>query len=86
MKLELKKEDCAGEGGKGVPMDTSTTTSVLGVKMEDRKTDIKKEVKEEEETSETAATQAPVKKKSKKDLSFSQRTALILSKEVMKVQ
>lgn len=78
VKLELKKEECAGEGGKGIPMDTSTTTSVFGVKMEDRKMNIKKEVKEEEETSEISATQAPVKKKSKKDLSFNQRTALTL--------
>lgn len=65
VKLELKKEECSGEGGKGVPMDTSTTTSTVGIKMEDRKPEVKKEVKEEEETSETTAPQASVKKKSK---------------------
>ncbi|TKS90103.1 Histone acetyltransferase p300 [Collichthys lucidus] len=60
VKLELKKEECSGEGGKGVPMDTSSTTQPSGVKTEDRKPEIKKEVKEEEETS---TPQAPVKKK-----------------------
>ncbi|KAE8284497.1 Histone acetyltransferase p300 [Larimichthys crocea] len=60
VKLELKKEECSGEGGKGVPMDTSSTTQPSAVKTEDRKPEIKKEVKEEEETS---APQAPVKKK-----------------------
>lgn len=63
VKSELKKEDCSREGGKGVPMDTSTTTTV-SVKTEDRKTEVKKEVKEEEETSEAATPQAPAKKKS----------------------
>lgn len=65
VKLELKKEECSGEGGKGVPMDTSTTSSTVGIKTEDRKPEVKKEVKEEEETSETSAPQASVKKKSK---------------------
>lgn len=64
VKLELKKEECTGEGGKGVPMDTSATTPTSGVKTEDRKPEVKKEVKEEEESSE-AATPVPVKKKSK---------------------
>lgn len=68
VKLELKKEECSGEGGKGVPMDTSTTTSTVSVKMEDRKPEVKKEVKEEEETSEAATTQAAAKKKSKEFL------------------
>lgn len=63
MKIEFQKEDCSGEGGKGVPMDTSASTT-SGMKMEDRKPDIKKEVKDEEESSETV-TQQPVKKKSK---------------------
>uniref|UniRef100_H3D9B6 histone acetyltransferase n=1 Tax=Tetraodon nigroviridis TaxID=99883 RepID=H3D9B6_TETNG len=57
----LKTEE--KEGGKGVPMDTSTTTPVVGVKTEDRKIEVKEEVKEEEETSETVAPQAPAKKK-----------------------
>lgn len=74
VKSELKKEECPGEGGKGIPMDTSTTTPMVGMKTEDRKPEIKKEVKEEEETSETAAPQAPVKKKSKEYLSFYQKT------------
>lgn len=60
VKLEIKKEECSGEGGKGVPMDTSTTTPMMGVKTEDRKPEVK-----EEETSGTAVTQAPAKKKSK---------------------
>lgn len=64
VKSELKKEECCREGGKGVPMDTSTTTPVVGVKTEDRKSEIKEEVKEEEETSEAVAPQAPAKKKS----------------------
>lgn len=64
IKSELKKEDCSGEGGKGVPMDTSTTAQTFGVKTEDRKPEVKKEVKEEEENSEAAVQQAPVKKKS----------------------
>lgn len=67
VKSELKKEECSGEGGKGVPMDTSTTKPMASLKTEDRKPEIKKEVKEEEETSE--APQAPVKKKSK-DIHF----------------
>lgn len=70
VKSELKKEECSGEGGKGVPMDTSTTVPTSGVKTEDRKPEVKKEVKEEEETSETTAPQAPVKKKSKESLCF----------------
>ena len=65
IKSEFKKEECSGEGGKGVLMDTSTPKETLGVKTEDRKVEVKKEVKEEEETSEAVAPQAPVKKKSK---------------------
>lgn len=64
VKSELKKEDCSREGGKGVPMDTSTTITAVSVKTEDRKSEVKKEVKEEEETSEAATPQAPAKKKS----------------------
>lgn len=63
MKSELKKDECSREGGKGVPMDTSTTP-IVGVKTEDRKIQVKQEVKEEEETSEAVAPQAPPKKKS----------------------
>lgn len=74
IKSELKKEECSGEGGKGVPMDTSTTTPTAAVKTEDRKPEVKKEVKEEEEMSETATPQAPVKKKSKEDLCVYQKT------------
>ncbi|KAM4716312.1 histone acetyltransferase p300 isoform 2-T2 [Anableps anableps] len=59
LKLEPKKEECSGDGGKGVPMDTSAPT--LGVKTEDKKPEVKKEVKEE--SSEAAVPQAPVKKK-----------------------
>lgn len=70
IKSELKKEECSGEGGKGVPMDTSSTTQTLGVKTEDRKPEVKKEVKEEEESSEAAVPQAPSKKKSKRKLTF----------------
>lgn len=68
VKLEMKKEDCAGEGGKVVPMETSTATPTAGIKTEDRKPEIKKEVKDEEETSESATTQAPSKKKSEEKL------------------
>lgn len=68
VKSELKKEECSGEGGKGVPMDTSTTVATSGIKTEDRKPEVKKEVKDEEETSETATPQAPAKKKSKEVL------------------
>lgn len=67
VKSELKKEDCSGEGGKGILMDTSTPTETSGVKTEDRKVEVKKEVKDEEETSETATPQVAVKKKSKKN-------------------
>lgn len=63
VKSEIKKEECSREGGKVVPMDTSTTPAV-SAKTEDRKTEVKEEVKEEEETSEAAAPQAPAKKKS----------------------
>lgn len=63
VKLEVKKEECSGEGGKGVPMDTSTTTQMMGVKTEDRKPELK-----EEETSGGGVTQTPVKKKSKEDI------------------
>lgn len=75
VKSEVKKEECSGEGGKGVPMDTSTTTPMTSVKTEDRKPEVKKEVKEEEETSDTTTPQATVKKKSKEDLSFYQKTS-----------
>ena len=77
VKSELKKEESSGEGGKGVPMETSATTPTSGVKTEDRKPEIKKEVKEEEETSEATAPQAPVKKKSKEDLTFYQKLFLV---------
>lgn len=70
VKLEVKKEECSGEGGKGVPMDTLATKPMSGVKMEDRKPEVKKEVKEEEETSDAVVPQAPVKKKSKENFSF----------------
>lgn len=76
VKSEVKKEECSGEGGKGVPMDTSTTiTPMASMKTEDRKPEVKKEVKEEEETSDTTTPQATVKKKSKEDLSFYQKTS-----------
>lgn len=78
VKSELKKEDCSGEGGKGVPMDTMTTTPTVGLKTEDRKPEVKKEVKEEEDTSETATPQAPVKKKSKECFCFYQKLFTIL--------
>lgn len=64
VKSEFKKEECSREGGKGVPMDTSTTTPTVGAKTEDRKSEVKVEVKEEEETSEAVTPQAPAKKKS----------------------
>ena len=70
IKSELKKEECCGEGGKGISMDTSTTMQMSTVKMEDRKPDIKKEVKEEEDTSDSAVQQASAKKKSKEYLCF----------------
>ncbi|XP_014872161.1 histone acetyltransferase p300-like isoform X2 [Poecilia latipinna] len=60
VKLEPKKEECSGDGGKGVPMDTSTPSAAM--KTEEKKPEVKKEVKEEE-SSEAAAPQAPVKKK-----------------------
>lgn len=72
VKSEFKKEECSGEGGKGVPMETSTTTQGSGVKMEDRKPEVKKEVKDEEESSEAVVSQAPVKKKSKSKIHFYQ--------------
>lgn len=53
VKLEPKKE-CSGDKGKGVPMDTSKPSAAM-----------KTEVKKPEESSEAAAPQAPVKKKSK---------------------
>ncbi|KAJ0015730.1 hypothetical protein NQD34_014020 [Periophthalmus magnuspinnatus] len=62
VKCELKKEDCSDEGGKGTPMDTSSLSTTSGVKTEDRKPDIKKEVKDEEGSTETTP-QAPAKKK-----------------------
>ncbi|XP_038152690.1 histone acetyltransferase p300 isoform X2 [Cyprinodon tularosa] len=57
-KSEVKKAEGSGDGGKAVPMETSTA----GVKIEDKKPEVKKEVKEEE-TSEATVPQAPVKKK-----------------------
>lgn len=56
----VKIEECSGEGGKGVPMDTSTTSVMMGMKTEDRKPEVK-----EEDTSGAAVTQSPAKKKSK---------------------
>lgn len=76
VKSEFKKEECSGEGGKGVPMEMSTTTQGSGVKTEDRKPEVKKEVKkevkDEEESSEAVVSQAPVKKKSKSKIHFYQ--------------
>lgn len=71
VKLESKKDKYYGEGGKGVPMDTSTATSTSELKTEDRKPEVKKEVKEEEESSEEVVPQAPAKKKSKTNFSLS---------------
>lgn len=71
VKLELKKEECYGEGGKGIPMDTSKSTPTSEVKTDDRKPEMKRELKEEDETSEAASPQAPVKKKSKTNQFFS---------------
>ncbi|XP_057682643.1 histone acetyltransferase p300 isoform X2 [Corythoichthys intestinalis] len=62
VKIEIKKEDCSGEVGKVVPMDTSTTPSTSTVKTEDKKPEVKNEVKEEQIT-DAAASQAPAKKK-----------------------
>ena len=58
VKLEVKKEECSGEGGKGVPMDTSSapsssSSSSANVKTE-MKVEVKKEPKEEEESPEAA--------------------------------
>ncbi|XP_010785661.1 histone acetyltransferase p300-like, partial [Notothenia coriiceps] len=68
VKLEVKKEECSGEGGKGLPMESSsttkTTTTMVSVKTEDRKPEIKTEVKDEEETSDSASAQTAAKKKS----------------------
>ncbi|XP_056152565.1 histone acetyltransferase p300 [Lampris incognitus] len=61
VKVEPKSEECSGEGGKGIPMDTSSI--MTSVKTEDVKPEVKKDVKEEEESSETTGPQAPVKKK-----------------------
>uniref|UniRef100_A0A3Q3JU27 histone acetyltransferase n=1 Tax=Monopterus albus TaxID=43700 RepID=A0A3Q3JU27_MONAL len=58
----VKKEECSGEGGKGIPMDMSTVPT-MDVKMEDRKPEVKKEVKEEEEMLGAAVPQVSVKKK-----------------------
>nr|XP_057917914.1 histone acetyltransferase p300 isoform X2 [Doryrhamphus excisus] len=63
VKMEVKKEECPGEGGKGVPMDTSSTPQTPVVKTEDKKPEVKKEVKEEDVSSEAAVSQAPAKKK-----------------------
>ncbi|KAF7204814.1 histone acetyltransferase p300 isoform X1 [Nothobranchius furzeri] len=63
VKPEVKKEEGYGEGGKGVPMETSAATLTSEIKTEDRKPEVKKEGKEEQEPSEAAAPQAPVKKK-----------------------
>ncbi|XP_068610300.1 histone acetyltransferase p300 [Brachionichthys hirsutus] len=62
VKSEVKKEDCSGEGGKGLHMDTSSTAQTAVLKTEDIKPEVKKEVKEEEEASEITP-QTPVKKK-----------------------
>ncbi|KAK5905615.1 hypothetical protein CgunFtcFv8_001560 [Champsocephalus gunnari] len=67
VKLEVKKEECSGEGGKGLPMESSSTpktmTAMVSVKTEDRKPEIKTEVKDEEETSDSASAQTAAKKK-----------------------
>ncbi|KAI4799116.1 hypothetical protein KUCAC02_019237 [Chaenocephalus aceratus] len=67
VKLEVKKEECSGEGGKGLPMESSSTTktmtTMVSVKTEDRKPEIKTEVKDEEETSDSASAQTAAKKK-----------------------
>ena len=51
-------------------MDTSTTSQTTGIKMEDRKPEVQKEVKTEEDTSDAVAQQATVKKKSMTSFSF----------------
>ena len=50
-------------------MDTSSTP-LVGAKTEDRKPEVKEEVKEEEETSEAVTQQAHAKKKSRSKFSF----------------
>lgn len=71
IKMEgVKKEECGGQGGKGVPMETSSSSGVKSeerVKMEDRKPEVKKEPKEEEKGSDSPgiSSGAQNKKKSK---------------------
>lgn len=65
VKIEVKKEECSAEGGKVVPMDTSATPPMSIVKTEDKKPEVKKELKEEQ-SSDVAVSQAPAKKKSMK--------------------
>ncbi|XP_037133556.1 histone acetyltransferase p300 isoform X7 [Syngnathus acus] len=62
VKIEVKKE-CSGEGGKVVPMDTSAAPPTSLVKSEDKKPEVKKELKDEEQSSDSAVSQAPAKKK-----------------------
>lgn len=66
IKMEgVKKEEC---GGKGVPMETSSLVGVKSedrVKTEDRKPEVKKELKEEEKGSESPGTPSGAQNKRK---------------------
>ncbi|XP_061666260.1 histone acetyltransferase p300 isoform X2 [Syngnathoides biaculeatus] len=63
VEIEVKKEEFSSEGGKVVPMDTLTIPSTSVIKTEDKKPEVKKELKEEQQSSDAAVSQAPAKKK-----------------------
>ncbi|CAB1338236.1 unnamed protein product [Coregonus sp. 'balchen'] len=69
IKMEgVKKEECEGEGGKGVPMEMSSSSGVKSeerVKTEDRKPEVKKEPKEEEKGSDSPGTPSGAQNKKK---------------------
>lgn len=59
VKLEVKKEECSGEGGKGIPMDTSAVAAAVKKEV---KVEVKKEPKEEEESAAADGVQVASKK------------------------
>lgn len=64
---QIKKEKTSGDGCKGEPMDTSSSSVPSSVAAgEDQKPEVKKEPKEEEEGSGSATTSSPAGTQSKK--------------------
>lgn len=75
--FQIKKEKPSGDGCKGEPMDTASSSVSSSVTAnEDKKPEVKKEPKEEEEGS-TGPNSSPANTQSKKKSKFGSFTLLI---------